>query len=232
MQVIRIAADVAVLGGRYGLLVVTLRMQAVDRELRVVPVQQRVVEADLQTLGPERLDPRPDQVPPGRRAGRLVIGQRRVPEAETFVMLGGQDRVAHARLPGQPGPSARVIQVGIEVLEVALVGRIVQALTLLHPLVAAGDGIEPPVNEQAEPCLAHPLQASGPAAALTIAEFRVAELMVAVLRVAELMVAVLWCWATTHSLSHPIRGQTSDDMNRNDGWIRRQPWRHTMLLIR
>ena len=31
------------------------------------------------------------------------------------------------------------------------------------------------MNEQAEPCLAHPLQASGPAAALTIAEFRVAE---------------------------------------------------------
>jgi hypothetical protein len=37
------------------------------------------------------------------------------------------------------------------------------------------------VNEQAEPCLPHPPQAFGTAAALTIAAFKVAGLMVVVL---------------------------------------------------
>src|ERR1700684_1051443 len=121
------------------------------------------------------------------------------------------------------GQGARVVEVGVEVLEVALVGGVVQALALLHPLVASGDGVQPPVNEQAEPRLAPPPRALCRAAALAVAALAVAELMVFVL--AEL----------GHNLppkSSDLWSQTSDDMNGNDGRIRRQPCGHTMLLIR
>ena len=102
----------------------------------MVPVDQRVVEADPQALGAECLDERLEQILAVGRIGRLVIGLLRVPQAEALVVLGGEHHILHARGFRGGGPVARIVQVGIEMLEVALVALVVDALVVFDPLVA------------------------------------------------------------------------------------------------
>ena len=63
---------------------------------------------------------------------------------------------ACARLP-RPGP--RVVEVGVELVEVLLVVRVGHPLVLLHPLVARRQRVEAPVDEHAEARVGPPLQA-------------------------------------------------------------------------
>jgi hypothetical protein len=72
--------------------------------LRVMPVDHRMVEADLQPLVAKRLHHRLQQIALGWRIGRLVVGQRRVPEAEAVVVLGGDDKVTSCRHSSPPAP--------------------------------------------------------------------------------------------------------------------------------
>ncbi len=68
-------------------LVLTLGMDVVDHEFRMMPIDHGVVETDLETLGAERVDPLPEQVTTDRGVRHLVIGQLRIPEAESLMML-------------------------------------------------------------------------------------------------------------------------------------------------
>ena len=126
-------------------------VETVHDEVGMMPVDQRVVEADLDPLGPERLDELGHQVPSERGVGDLVVAVRRVPQAESLVVLGGQHGVLHARPPALPGPVGGVEEIGVEVLEVGVVHLGVDALAVLHPLVAAREGVQAEVDEHAEP---------------------------------------------------------------------------------
>ena len=125
-------------------------MEAVDREVGMVPVEQRIVEADPQPLGPERVDHLPQQIATGRGVGRLVIGVLRIPEAETFMMLGGDHKILHSGLSGRARPLRRTKQIGIEEIEIDLIILVRDHFTAANPLVPARHRIESPVNEHPE----------------------------------------------------------------------------------
>ena len=141
--------------------VIAQGVHVVDDELGMVPVDHRVVEADAQVAGAERIHQRPDQVARGRGVGGLVVGQRAVPQAEAVVMLGGHHEVLHAGAGRGLRPTVRVVQVGIEVVHVALVVVDRDLLLLHYPLVAGGKGIQSPVDEQPEAVVHEPAGVAG-----------------------------------------------------------------------
>ena len=120
---------------RTGFHVVAKRVMAVDRVVGVVPVDQRIVEADLQSLGPARFHEGTDQVATGRGVRRLVVGQVGLEQAEAVVMLGGDDGVLHAGRLGITRPLAGVVEVRVEVVEIRLVIGLGNAFAGLDPLV-------------------------------------------------------------------------------------------------
>ena len=71
-------------------------------------------------------------------------------------MLGGDDEVLHPRVGGGLRPEFRVIQVGIEVLEVSVIDLVGNLLALLDPLMAGWQGVDSPVDEQAEAVVGEP----------------------------------------------------------------------------
>ena len=126
-----------------------------------MPVDQRIVEAHLQPLGPESVRIFPHQIPPKGGVGALVIGILAVKQAEALVMLGGQHRVLHARGLGLPGPFPRVKQVGIEVVKVFLILLFRGALVVFHPFVPGRQGVQAEVDEHAETIVAEPCGITG-----------------------------------------------------------------------
>ena len=136
--------------------VVVHGVNVVYHVVRVVPVDQRMVETDLQSLVAEGLDHWPQQVAAGGRVGRLVVGVAAVPQAEALVVLGGDAEILHARLPRLPGPLARIVQVRVEPLEVLLVVGGGNLFLLLDPLVPGRQRVQAPVNEQAEAVVSEP----------------------------------------------------------------------------
>ena len=52
------------------------RMEVVDGEVRMVPIEQGVIEPNLEPGGAHRLDKRPDQVLAVGRRRHGVVGQR------------------------------------------------------------------------------------------------------------------------------------------------------------
>src|SRR5262245_43632230 len=71
-------------------------------------------------------------------------------------MLGSKDDIFHSGGARCGGPSARVVEVGVEVVEVALVCSVVDALAALDPFVARWQRIQPPVDEHPEPIVGEP----------------------------------------------------------------------------
>ncbi len=132
------------------------RVQVVDDELRVMPVDDRMVEADFHVLAAESIGHRPDEVFAAGGVGGVVIGQRRVEQAEAVVVLGGDDEVLHARPGGGFRPDLGVVQVRVEVLEIPVVDVIGDLLDMLHPFVPGGEGVDAPVDEETETILLEP----------------------------------------------------------------------------
>ena len=104
-----------------------------------------------------------------RRLGDGVVGDLRVPQAEAVMVLGGDDDVLLAGLGGEAHP-----RFGVEVdgLELSGEGRVLgdgDALAVHNPLAdawhelavppAGGDSVKAPVEEEAEPCVAPPVEA-------------------------------------------------------------------------
>jgi hypothetical protein len=96
-------------------------MVSVDEEVGMVPVQQGVVEADLEPGYPDRVYVLGDDVLAVRGVHHRVVSQLGVPQAEALVVLGGQYYVFHARPLGLPGPVDGIEQVRLEVARVAFV---------------------------------------------------------------------------------------------------------------
>ena len=108
--------------------------------IRVVPIHQRVVQADPQTLRAESVQEFPHQVPACGGVGGLVVRISRVKEAESLVVLCGQHRVLHPCPFGVPGPGSRIEVRGTEKVEVFPVGLRRNAVNAGVPLAFAGLG--------------------------------------------------------------------------------------------
>ena len=160
-HVLGVLVHVAVLALLVSIGIFAARVQHVDREIRMMPVDQRVVEAYMQTLGAERIHVFAYQIAARGGVGALVIGVLAVEHAEALVVLGGQHRVLHAGGFGLARPCARIEQVGIKVLEVLVVLLFRYHLAGLNPLVAGGHGVQAPVDEHAEAVAGEPCGVAG-----------------------------------------------------------------------
>ncbi len=140
-------------------LVVAHRVVAVAerRVVRVVPVEQRVIQADADALGAERIEEFPHDVAPERRIRRFPVRQLRVEQAEAVVVLRRQHGVLHAGLLREARPCAGVEIRRVEFVEERRVLRFGDLLHRAHPLAAGRNRIQPPVDEHAEPVVPEPL---------------------------------------------------------------------------
>ena len=125
-------------------------------EVRVPPVDEGEVQPCLQSPGPGRLQVLPDEVPARGGVGGLEIRVGAVVEAEAIVVLGGHDHVPHPRRLGHVHPFPHVAVHGVELMEIGVIRFAGNPLRTADPLPPGGDGVEPPVNEHAEPCLGVP----------------------------------------------------------------------------
>ena len=103
-----------------------------------MPVDDGVVEADLEAFAAKGVDHGLEQVALCGRVGRFVVCERRIPQAEAIVVFGGDDKVLHARVFGFLRPGGGVVKVGVKVVEIFLVVGVVDQLATLDPFVTRG----------------------------------------------------------------------------------------------
>jgi len=72
------------------------------------------------------------------------------------VVFRRDDEVLHAGVCGGVGPGRGVVEVGIETAEVFFVSLVGDPLEIAHPLVPRGEGVEAPVDEEAEAVAGEP----------------------------------------------------------------------------
>src|ERR1035438_589069 len=144
VQELPVPHDVPAAGRLNELPVVAAGMQSVDREVGVMPVDQRVVEADAESPRTERVDQWPNQIFPQRSMAHGVVGQRRVPEREALMVLGGEHHVAHPGAGRLVRPEPGIMQVRVEMLEVRAVLLVGEALGA-HDLDALARALPGPV---------------------------------------------------------------------------------------
>ena len=116
----------------------------------MMPVHQRVVEADAHPLFAGSFHILPDQVPAGTLFGGTIICGFRIEMAEALVMFGGHHHVAHAGFASDFGPFARRVRLRLELLGEGLVFGNRDAFVFHHPFVAGQKAIKAPMNEHAE----------------------------------------------------------------------------------
>ncbi len=131
-------------------------MEPVHGEIGVMPVNEGVIEADVEALGAEGVHHLAEGVFAVGGVGDLVVGVLGVPQAEALVVLGGEDHVAHAGLAGGLRPFAGLEEVGVEEVEVDLVVFVGDLLIVADPLVPRRHGVESPVDEHAKTVVGEP----------------------------------------------------------------------------
>ena|SRR5947207_10439788 len=128
--------------------------------IRVMPVHERVVEADAQPFGSRSFDVFTDQISAGALPGSAIVRQLRVPQAEPLVMLGGHHHVLLSGAASQPRPVACGVGFRCEVLCQQLILSDGNALVFHCPFVLADYAVKSPVNEHSKTRLMPPLHAT------------------------------------------------------------------------
>src|SRR5699024_10235413 len=127
----------------------------VDRVVRVVPVDDRVIETDLQAFGTNCIHEFAHQVSL-TRPRCTVIGEFCVPETEAFMVLRCQDDIFHARVPGEPRKGRSIEEVGVEVPGIPFVLGCLSFLDGHDPLVPCGHRVEPEMDKHPEAVVIEP----------------------------------------------------------------------------
>ena len=122
----------------------------------MVPVHDRIVKAQTQPLAMTLVGDLPDRIAAEGRALDAVVGELRVKQAEAVVMLGGDHQVFLSGLFDQCHPTA-----GVEMLRIELPHEFVVFLQrnlarVAHPLAAADERVEAPMNDRSEAVVAKP----------------------------------------------------------------------------
>ena len=141
---------------------IDIGVTAVNDKVRVMPVQKRVVEADLQAFRSESIHHFPEQIFAAGSVGNFVIGVFAVPHAEAFVMLGGEDNVLHPGVFCSLCPFAGIEEIRIEKFKVNGIIFIQDLFMKTDPFMPGGHGIQPPVDEHAEPVSDKPVSLASP----------------------------------------------------------------------
>ena len=160
MHVVEVAVEVALLvAAGYGVVAQRSLTVTVLGEVGVVPVDDRVVQANFQALGTERLEELGDDIASKGGLGRFPVGGLGVVEAETVVMLCGEHGIFHAGFTCGARPSAGVESIGIELIEVRAIKLLGHLLIAANPFAASGDGVQTEMKEKAEAIVQIPLHA-------------------------------------------------------------------------
>ena len=129
---------------------------AVVGEVGVAPVDEGEVQPGPQPGLPGGVQKFPHKVPPGGAVGGLKIRIGAVEQAEAVMVLGGEDGVLHPRPLGRRHPLPHVAVPGVKFCHEGVVLPVGDSLHAAHPLPPGGDGVQPPVEKQAEPGLDEP----------------------------------------------------------------------------
>jgi len=141
--------------GRVG--IVTPGMIAIEGEIGVMPVDKRIVEANLQPLGAERLHIFTNQIPAKGCVHNIVVGVLGIKEAEALVMLGGKHRILHSCGLSLSCPLACIKKIGVKALKIALVDILANTLIALYPFVPCRQSIKTEVDKHSKPVINEPL---------------------------------------------------------------------------
>ena len=126
-------------------------------EIRVMPVDQGVVQTHAQPFGSHCVHKFPHKIAPAGGICTLIIRQLGIKQAETVMVLGGQHNILHARPLRAPSPVAGIISLRGELLHILLI-LLCGDLCLAHvPFAASGNRIEPPVQEHPKARVLEPL---------------------------------------------------------------------------
>ena len=131
-------------------------MAGVDREIGMMPIDERIVEPDANPLGAERIAEFLYDVAPERGVRDLVVRELRVPEAESLMVFRRKDGVFHSGRLRRLRPLLRIEEVGVEILEILVVFLLADAVRHLLPLAFGRERIEPKVDEHSEAALSPP----------------------------------------------------------------------------
>ena len=123
---------------------------AILREVGVVPVDERVVQANLQTLGAEGLEELGDDVAPEGGFGRFPVGGLRVIQAKAVVVLCGEHGVLHAGLTRGARPGASIEGIRVELIEIRSIQFLGHFLVAANPFSASGDRVQTEMKEKTE----------------------------------------------------------------------------------
>ena len=123
------------------------------------PVEQRIVETELEPVAAHLFDKGGDEVTPGRcTLGGAQTASLGVPQRHTIVVLGGDDRVARATLLDQVYPCLGVVIGGSKSLALRHILVVGQILVKERPALRhAIDGIDTPVDEDTQLGIGKPL---------------------------------------------------------------------------
>ena len=132
------------------------------RVFRIVPVLDRVIDAELYALAGTLRGQFFQRIAAKRGGLDDVVGaQFRVVHREAFMMLGRDHQVLHARRFSDRDPGPRVEFHGIELGGEFLILGAGDVFVELNPFAARRHGVQPPVNEHPESGLLKPAQALG-----------------------------------------------------------------------
>ncbi len=123
----------------------------------VVPIGDGVVEAEGDAAGVAGVGEHGDDVALVRGVHHVEVGLLGVPEAEAVVVLGGEADVFHAGVLEDVEPGVGVAFGGVELVDKGLVLGAGDAAAPLFLLVPGVDGVEAPVDEEAEALLEEPV---------------------------------------------------------------------------
>ena len=126
-----------------------------------MPVDQGIVESDTEPLRPEGVYIFAHQIPAAGGIGGFVIRIFAVEQTEALMMLGGQNRVFHARGLCLSRPVTGITKIRIEMFEIEVIFFLRNFLTGFDPFMACGQCVKTEVDEHAETVMGKPCGVAG-----------------------------------------------------------------------
>ena len=145
----------------FGIGIVTAGVELVDRKLGMMPIHDRIIETDPQSLGTESIDELADDVLAVRGIHHVIVGIFGIEQTKSLVVLGCQNRVFHSRQACATGEIAGIKKIGIEVFEIKIVFGIGYFFVLLYPFVTSRHCVKPEMNKHTKSIVHQPRRITG-----------------------------------------------------------------------
>ena len=136
--------------------VVSAGVAPVDGKVGMVPVDERIVQTDVQAFVAEGVGVFFYDVLSVGGVGRFIVGVGGIEQTEAFVVFSGEHSVFHSGRLCAFRPLAGVEEVGVEQPEIFIVFFVADLFVGFYPFVAGGHGIQAEMNEHTEAVVREP----------------------------------------------------------------------------